>query len=47
MATGADRSRRSIPSFNHYPAKINNVNFQPLDAVYRYRDPQLHVAEND
>ena len=29
-----------------YPAKLNNINFQPLEVVSRYRDPQLQVAEN-
>ena len=27
-------------------AKLNNLNFHPLVVVSRYRDPQLHVAEN-
>ena len=31
---------------NPYPAKLNNLNFQPLEVVPRYRDPQLQVAEN-
>ena len=31
---------------NPYPAKLNNLNFQPLEVVSRYRDPQLQVAEN-
>ena len=31
---------------NPYPAKLNNLNFQPLEFVSRYRDPQLQVAEN-
>ena len=31
---------------NPYSAKINNLNFQPLEVVSRYRDPQLQVAEN-
>ena len=32
--------------FNMYLAKLNNLNFQPLEVVSRYRDPQLQVAEN-
>ena len=41
----------SMPSLlkndiNTYPAKVNNLNFQPLEVVSRYRDPQLQVAEN-
>ena len=31
---------------NHYSAKLNNLNFQPLEFVSRYRDPQLQLAEN-
>ena len=31
---------------NPYPAKLNYLNFQPLEAASRYRDPQLQVAEN-
>ena len=27
-------------------AKFIYLNFQPLEVVSRYRDPQLHVAEN-
>ena len=33
-------------NFNSYPAKLNKINFQPLEVVARYRDPQLQVAEN-
>ena len=29
-----------------YPAKVNNLNFHPLEVVSRYRDPQLQVGEN-
>ena len=29
-----------------YSAKLNNLNFHPLEVVSRYRDPQLQVAEN-
>ena len=32
--------------FNPLPAKLNNLNYQPLEVVSRYRDPQLQVAEN-
>ena len=31
---------------NPCPAKLNNLNFHPLEVVYRYRDPQLQVAKN-
>ena len=27
-------------------AKINNLNFHPLEVVARYRDPQLQVGKN-
>ena len=30
----------AIPS-NHYSAKIDHLNFHPLEVVSRYRDPQL------
>ena len=33
-------------AINLYPAKLNNLNFHPLEVVSRYRDPQLQVAEN-
>ena len=32
--------------FNPYPSKLNYLNFQPLEVVARYRDPQIQVAEN-
>ena len=28
------------------PAKLNNLNFHPLEVLSRYRDPQLQVGEN-
>ena len=31
---------------NPYPAKLNYFNFQPLEVVAHYRDPQPQVAEN-
>ena len=33
-------------SVNPYPAKLIYLNFQPLEVVHRYRNPQLQVAEN-
>ena len=33
-------------ALNRERAKLNNLNFQPLEVVSRYRDPQLQVAEN-
>ena len=33
-------------TLNPCPAKLNNLNFQPLEVVSRYRDPQLQVTEN-
>ena len=29
-----------------YHAKLIYLNFQPLEVVFRYRDPQLQVGEN-
>ena len=31
---------------NPYPAKLIYLNFHPLEAVSRYSDPQLQVAEH-
>ena len=33
-------------SFNPLTAKLFNLNFQPLEVVSRWRDPQLQVSEN-
>ena len=33
-------------NINPYPAKLINLNFQPLEVVSRYRDPQPQVVEN-
>ena len=33
-------------SFNPQIAKLNNLNFHPLEVVSRYRDPQLQVGDN-
>ena len=30
---------------NPYPAKLIDLNFQPLEVVSRYCDPQLQVGE--
>ena len=35
-----------ISVFNPYPAKLVYLNFQPLEVVSRYRDPQPQVVEN-
>ena len=32
---------------NPLPAKLIYLNFQPLEVVSRYRNPQNQVAEND
>ena len=29
-----------------YPAKLNILNFHPLEVLSRYHNPQLHVDEN-
>ena len=34
-----------IPT-NPYPTQLIYSNFQPLEVVSRYRDPQFQVAEN-
>ena len=31
--------------FNSLTAKLFNLNFQPLEVVSRWRDPQLQVSE--
>ena len=31
---------------NPWSTEPRNLNFQPLEVVSRYRDPQLHVTEN-
>ena len=37
---------RSYIQFNPYTARVIYLNFQPLEVVSRYRDPQPQVAEN-
>ena len=41
-----DRFGCYMVTLNHYPTKLIHLNFQPLEVVSRYRDPQLRVAEN-
>ena len=41
-----DQRHRSWFIINPYPVKFFYLNFQPLEVVSRYRDPQLEVAEN-
>ena len=36
----------STSAINPYHTKLVNLYFQPLEVVFRYRDPQLQVAEN-
>ena len=36
----------SILRFNPYPVQLISLNFQPLEFVCRYRDPQPQVVEN-
>ena len=33
-------------SVNPLPAKLSNLNFHPLEIMFRYCDPQLQVGEN-
>ena len=35
-----------LAKINHSTAKLQNLNFHPLEVVSRYRDPQLQVGEN-
>ena len=37
----------TIKGITPYPAKLINCNFQPLEVVSRYRDPQPQVSENN
>ena len=32
--------------FNPKSTELRNINFQPLEVVSRYRNPQLQVTEN-
>ena len=32
--------------FNPWSTEQRNLNFQPLEVVHRYRDPQLQVTKN-
>ena len=40
-------SFRNFLRGNPHSAELINLDFQPLELVCRYRDPQLQVAEND
>ena len=40
------RRNAVVTVFILYPPSYLNLNFQPLEVVARYRDPQLQVAEN-
>ena len=44
QAMGITVSKDSI--INPLHAELSDVNFHPLEVVFRYRDPQLQVAEN-
>ena len=35
-----------VGSLTPFSAELINLNFQPLEVVSRYRDPQFQVAEN-
>ena len=39
-------NRLPRPLVNPQSAKLNHLNFHPLEVVPRYRDPQLQVGEN-
>ena len=36
----------TLSYINPLTAKLNNLNFRPLEVVSRYRDPQLQVGDN-
>ena len=36
----------SVVRVNPLTAKVFNLNFHPLEVVFRWRDPQLQVSEN-
>ena len=36
-----------LVSVKPFPAKLIHIHFQSLEVVFRYRDPQLQVTEND
>ena len=38
--------RQSICQLDPYPAKVIYLNYQQLEVVSRYRDPQPQVVEN-
>ena len=37
---------QEVGTVNPYPAKVIYLNFQPLEVVSRYRDPQPQVVQN-
>ena len=37
---------KNVSALDPRPAELIYVNFQPLEVVSHYRDPQLQVAEN-
>ena len=39
-------TEHKVNTHNPYPAKLIHLNFQPLEVVSRYRDPQPQVVEN-
>ena len=38
--------KHTFDTLNPYPANLIYFNFQPLEVVSRYRDPQPQVVEN-
>ena len=45
-AHNIDSQKDTGGSSNPWSAKLNNLNFHPLEVVFSYRDPQLQVGEN-
>ena len=47
VSSGRDKGKeKGHGRITPYPAKVIYLNFQPLEVVSRYRDPQPQVAEN-
>ena len=44
--TYTPRGEVGILTLNPLSTRLRNLNFQPLEVVSRYRDPQLQMTEN-
>ena len=45
MALGSGYKVVNFVCINSYPAELIYLDFQPLEVVFRYRDPQIQVAK--